>query len=251
MKNWILELVREEEKNNVSPDYEALFYSIAKKLMNNYILQVNEKKFILTEIEFYYQDAACHNDTNTHGSIHQKKFGLHFHDKGYGGMDITFGDKQSYGGILVRGIKEFDQNNKYTDGPWNTVVKLLCEMYKIQKTDQDRINEWYRKLQSKNLCLKNVNLVETDTRNNVVFIGPRYGLVKDDDKYVIKNYRFITDFTPEHKFQEKGLVYLASNANEFLKDDIGNVPNFNRDTIMKSIAKNKNRSSLLYDRYNN
>jgi hypothetical protein len=42
----------------------------------------------------------------------------------YKGMDITFGNQDIYGGILIRSIMDLN-DSKYIEGPCNSVSKLL------------------------------------------------------------------------------------------------------------------------------
>ncbi len=236
MENWILETIREEEGKNKSIDYEALFYGISQTLMSEYSLEINKKSFEFTEVEFYYHHIKLHPDCNVHQHDFQKEQSIYFHDKhGRGGVDIGFGDENCWGGILLRGIKLGDI---YIDGPIN-VADLFCEV----------LNSKYNNLTKQNLLKKQViKLIKNTKLEKTIFCAPRVGLSSNND-FLIRNYRFIIDFIVKHKFQEKGLVYLASHACEFSKNAINDIPNFKIDTILKGLEKNENRFSQLHERY--
>jgi hypothetical protein len=236
MENWILETIKEEERKNKSIDYEALFYSIAKKLMSEYNLKINEDLFGFTEVEFYYYHKNLHSDCSVHQHDFQKEQSIYFHDKhARGGVDIGFGDENCWGGILLRGIKLMD---RYINGPIN-VADEFCKVLKSE----------YNNLTEQNLLKKQViKLIKNTKIEKTIFCAPRVGLSSNND-FLIRNYRFIIDFIVEHKFQEKSLVYLASHACEFSRHAINDIPNFKIATILKGLEKNKNRLSRLHERY--
>ena len=94
---------------------EKDFKKIAKALMTEFVIKINETEFYLTEIEFYCKTIKndSHQDPYVHGDDLQKEFGKwYFHGSG---LDITFGNENFYGGILLRGIKTYSANEwKYT-----------------------------------------------------------------------------------------------------------------------------------------
>lgn len=101
------------------------FDRIAHELINYWTLQVNDVQFQFTEIKFYYFHSTNHPDTFTHP--HKLEEGMwRFHLQG---LDITF---QSYtgsdGGILIRGIKEFNVTKnsfKYINGPKKVLERIF------------------------------------------------------------------------------------------------------------------------------
>lgn len=233
MDNWILEAIKNKENNHVNIDYEQLFYEIAKRLMNKFCLRVGNKKFILTEIEFYYFQKNYHCDCNVHQHELQKEFGIYLHDKhGRGGMDITFGSKECYGGILVRGIKE-DSKQNFISGPLN-VTDVITKV----------LERKYEDIQGRNLLSKEIVLEKMNIQFEDIFYGPRIGLVNEND-FLVKNYRFITYFSPQHKFLEKGIVYLASNDEKYIEG----IKNFKTATTLNSLQNKSIRGKKLYERY--
>ncbi len=96
------------------------FNRIAIQLFNNYDLQVNEKLYQLTEIEFYY---FCEQHKDDYTYKHDDEAGkLRFH---YSGIDITLRsfDRIGYGGILIRGIKGINDKERIK-GPLLVVLEL-------------------------------------------------------------------------------------------------------------------------------
>ncbi len=231
MKNWIIDAIKTEEDSNVSPNYEKLFNQIAERLMNNYCLEVEDKKFRLSEIEFYYFHKNYHPDCNVHRHKFQREFSIYFHDKhGRGGIDIGFGDHECWGGILIRGIQDYNSKN-FISGPLN----VADEITKIKKQN-------YENLTNKNLLDAKIVVIKAqEQERKKIFIGPRVGLVNEND-FLIKNYRFVTDFIVNHKFPEKSLVYLAS-------PEVKDIKGFKINTILESLKSKANRSSKIYTQY--
>jgi hypothetical protein len=110
---------------------EESFDRIARELLNNRILLVNDSKFILTEIEFYYFFKNHHEDNYTH--IHSRNSGeWRFHNQG---LDITFqSSKESDGGILLRGL---NIDNDFINGPRKVIRKIFEYFNKV--TDENKL----------------------------------------------------------------------------------------------------------------
>lgn len=96
---------------------EESFISIAEDILQNHVLSINGNIVQLTDIEFYYFSDS-HKDGFTleepkkpSGSFRPHRFGI----------DIALGDKNSYGGILLKGC--------YTDNQYiyksNKVAKTI------------------------------------------------------------------------------------------------------------------------------
>ncbi|MEB2777628.1 hypothetical protein SYJ56_20090 [Algoriphagus sp. D3-2-R+10] len=114
---------------------EQDFERIAKELMNDWVLAVNETSYRITEIEFYCKsilDNGPIKDPYTHGHVEQKKSRTwYFHGSG---IDLTFGCEEYYGGILLRGIYNFKSEN-YINGPLNSITEILSNLETFYKTD--------------------------------------------------------------------------------------------------------------------
>ncbi|CAJ0903158.1 11034_t:CDS:2, partial [Entrophospora sp. SA101] len=124
------------------------FKKIAEYLINDVILYLpKNKKYQIIELEFYFNtlennsndNALLHCDPYSHQHEHQKTSGeWYFHRVGkFGyrggtrkGIDITFGNENAYGGILIRSIKriidnEDDDENELIEGPSLIVDEIL------------------------------------------------------------------------------------------------------------------------------
>lgn len=100
------------------------FKRIAFELMNHWILKTESKLYRISEIEFYLK-GEFHYDTYTHGHKLQKDKGRwYFHGSG---MDITCGENDFYGGILIRAIYDIE-NAKYIYGPLNCITELFSNI---------------------------------------------------------------------------------------------------------------------------
>jgi len=122
-----------EDRHELVPDYEDIFYDTAKRLLSETILTINDQPHVLAEIEFYYK-GKNHNDVFTHGDPLQATFGhWYFHKTGsgykggtYKGLDITFGGQGgAYGGILIRSIATCSEPRKVIEGPCKVVDHIL------------------------------------------------------------------------------------------------------------------------------
>lgn len=166
------------------------FNALADKLLNNTILCVKNKRFRLCEIEMYYKNDA-HPDHYVHSDPDQKTKGnFYFHKYKNGtfksgtfkGVDITFGNDNTYFGVLIRSIQNID-TNEFTEGSCNCVTKILSvfnvkdvkELFNIHYPDKNIIN-----ITDSELYLK----MDDNLDREIVYNGPRIGL---SDKFL--NYR--------------------------------------------------------------
>lgn len=107
---------------NVNPaTVDSDFPRIAKQLMNDWILECEESRYRICEVEFYY-NSEVHQDDYSHKHDIQKTSGKwYFHGSG---IDITFGDGSAHGGILLRAIYNIEKQ-EYIYGP----LRLLTELF--------------------------------------------------------------------------------------------------------------------------
>jgi len=129
--DWVLKL-QEKIKNSTHSiiEMQHIFYNTAKEIMNDCMLKIDKIEFELTEIEFYYFDCNNHCDIYVHQNELQKETSgfLYAHKSSwgnYGGLDLTFGNGEYYGGILIRGIKI---KNNFIAGPAvlrNSIVETI------------------------------------------------------------------------------------------------------------------------------
>jgi hypothetical protein len=153
------------DDNNIEQSFDV----IAKELMNEHVLLVNDREFQFSEIEFYYYKKGVHEDMYTHK--HMKKAGeWRSHNQG---LDITLeGNAEQDGGILIRGLKD---GNKYINGPRNVIGLLFESMGSITNTSS-------LVLMSKNLGDKPIIKTFRHIPNKI-----------QDKEYHFKKYRYITD----------------------------------------------------------
>jgi hypothetical protein len=173
--------------------------------MNNYVLKIDELEIELTEIEFYYFECNNHQDLYVHLDKLQRQKGklyVHKKGKGYGGIDLTFGNGSYFGGILIRGIKS---SNIFISGPAK-VREYIAEKLNIE-------NE-YLKLQELFDNIENKISLE-EKRNNKkeyeILHSTRIGLNEEvDEKFYNALYRFIREDNKEFKNSAKIISYLTN-----------------------------------------
>jgi len=180
------------------------FNELADKLLNKTVLFVNDKKYRIVEIEFYYKNNE-HNDEYTHCDPDQKTFGaFYFHKFRNGsyksgtfkGMDMTFGDSNDttnikYFGILIRSVIDLS-NNSIIEGPCNCVNAFLNNF------GFKNVNE-YMNAKIPNLKIYNkddkfyISHDQTEIKGlnkETIYKGPRVGLSDKYPDFLVKNYRY-------------------------------------------------------------
>ncbi len=209
-------------KSHKYEDYKSIFDTYAKDLMLGHSLKYGENKYGITEIEFYYFHRKHHPDPYSHMHDQQQKCGtLYFHGSGF---DITFGDDDSYGGILIRGIK--DRNNYY-DGP----ISLINTLFGMQNYKADD-------MRNMKIDLKNI-LVKQNNTDEQVYDSTRFGLQphpldyelcfvkrKTEMPYIFRLYRYVKDRNTEHQYRDKTKVDFYTH----LKESESKRPNYSQDT---------------------
>lgn len=185
------------------------FLTISDILMNKSVLVVKNKMFRLCEIEFYYRNNE-HNDEYVHGMPEQKKFeGFYFHKKGqsyksgtFKGLDITFGNDDTYFGVLIRSMLEIDTDN-FIEGPCKCVNRIL-ELYGVDNVKNFMINNNFTEQLGIYDVDNGIYLKEEDTLvPESVYGGMRVGLSNKYPDYLMRNYRhaiFIKRIRKQKKF---------------------------------------------------
>lgn len=239
------------------------FDKLANYLMNECYLEItkdNKKyKYELMEIEFYFYNEEIHRDTNTHCSESQKKtdmWYLHkskndktFKSGNYKGLDITFGDtdSNSYGGILLRGIKA---ENEIVAGPSNTVSKIM-ENLNLKINDMKSLSGLLSTDIYNNLSLK-ITKKENNNDSSILLRSPRIGLVKIDD-YSSYPYRYIknnSEYREQSNFKDKTLVNYYSLALGINIDEIkkfANLKNLDLDKFLNNLQINKECNLKIFN----
>lgn len=185
---------------NLQIDDQALdlsFDRIALDLFQNYDLRVANTYYLLTEIEFYYNKfppkEAVDNFAHQHGEKHPNgTWRLHG-----AGLDIALKKTDDYyGGILIRGLQQLDNNRSgfadlYIDGPWNVATTCLATMGMADNNSGFELD--------KRDCPRQIKFKKS----------PRVGLRlrnSTDLKYICKPWRYLVEPIKTKKYRH--LVYL-------------------------------------------
>lgn len=201
---------------------------LGKYLLRNIKLVIDNDEYSLEEIEFYYfskdhPDKYTHKDndqlTNKMWYFHKYKNGT-YKSGTYKGLDMTFGNGVDHGGILIRTIKNFDDENMVI-GPCN-VVNYIIEKTE-NNTTEDLVSgmknlEIFNKKNS--FYLKEDNNYDEDLE---VFCGPRVGLSLKYPEYLVKDYRFLKnpDKIPKYKNTVVSALYKKGITVKTICDSTG------------------------------
>lgn len=225
------------EKNKIN-GIEIGFDELANYLINECILAVNENEYRIAEIEFYYFDKDNHPDVFTHRNECQKKSNLfYFHTAG---VDITFGNVNYYGGILIRSIINL-QTKEYIIGPNKVAYKefLKCDtenqlIIKLKEKKQ-KINDIYFK--SCRIFSKKYQ-INDELEKEYIFKPYRY--ILNDEKLILN----LLNFSESHFLA----VFLKNqNFSEKISNTIKNKINYiNSDSFLKSQTEKRNLFKTMF-----
>jgi hypothetical protein len=189
------------------------FRRIADELLTHFALVVGGQFHRFAEIEFYYFSKDHHPDPFTHRDPVQLESGRWYFHRTHGtyrsgsfkGLDLTFGDGQAHGGILIRGI---EGPAKLIDGPSLCVDHLLgtTGARDVASLDQEIAGRPAWDMDSP------LHLVFASRRKDFYRSG-RVGLTlkyaktssKDRTSYILRPYRYLT----EPRGTAKGKTYLV------------------------------------------
>ena len=165
-----------------SDDWMKEFKRIAESLCFEHNLCANEHKFAIVDIEFYYYSKGDHPDPfvySTPSKRNQKKGEWFFH---YSGIDITIGEGETRGGILIRAIQDLN-TSEY-------IIGTLKSMYAILNC--------FPSIESGNGLILRLERI-TGPKIRELTKGVRIGLEKDKkgidaEKYRNEKYRFTADY---------------------------------------------------------
>lgn len=188
-------------ENRIDDDFQR----IAHDLLNEWVLQVRNSIYRITEIEFYYK-GETHDDSYIHShKLQQQKGKWYFHGSG---IDVTFGDGNTYGGILIRAIYKINKGEEmYCYGPLNCVQELFGNFSTIFNTEI-------------NFGLIPVN--EDQIVKEKVIRAPRVGLnsTKNPEMWN-KYYRFLV--MPKQKHADKAGIIEAMKSQDFTEAERNNI----------------------------
>lgn len=189
------------------------FASLAAALLNRGRLIVCGQPHRLTEIEFYYH-TADHPDPYSHRHPQQLSWGQwYFHRTGnsfrggsFKGLDLTFGGKKAYGGILLRTLETPD--GKSIHGPSLVVDYLLarCEAANVADLAQALENRPATDTKSVlrlQFAATGDTPLETAARVGLSF--KRVPAIAENLRFLLAPYRFLSD----PKRIAKGKVHLV------------------------------------------
>jgi len=193
--------IKIKDSNGNIEDMQFIFYETANKLINNSVLQIGDIEIELKELEFYFYDKDKHPDEYTHRDERQTRMGeLYVHkinnkystNRKRGGIDITFGNKKYYGGILIRGIKI---DGKFVAGPANVRQAIAKKLNLIEDIEsnfnheklQELLDEFY---QNQKIKIESVQEIVKE-KQNCLYIYSREGLNNEFSKFTYALYRFI------------------------------------------------------------
>jgi hypothetical protein len=194
-------------------DIEPWFTDIAQYLLNNFHLSINNEPHRIIEIECYYY-SPTHQDVFAHRDAIQLNCARwYFHKIGgtykggtFKGLDLTFGDSNSYGGILIRTVE--------TPGGSIICGPSLCVDYLLSKCDSKNITMLDDKI-AQRTAFDNSNILRLSTSpicgQNKIFTTARVGLslkkatsTNNMQSFLLRPYRYLT----EPRKITKGKVHL-------------------------------------------
>lgn len=205
------------------------FIQEAQDFLFTHLLQIGNKYYLLTEIEFYIKpklqnEDAVHNDKYTHGHDLQLTSGrLYMHGSG---VDITCGNEHYYGGILLRGITQVNVNSTSiatleTINEHN-IVTIIHGPHKVATA-------LFSNIELGNSY--NIGFVPTHIAVNKPYAflhvseSQRIGLNEQfntEDNFFEKSYRFVGHFPNEIFKEKKGANVTLQGKESILKNDFAN-----------------------------
>lgn len=184
---------------------EKGFNEVAKLLLLQSNLMVANKAYELLDIEFYFYNEEIHPDPYSHafqysssvrekesvtGSWYFHRFtGMAKYTHTRRGLDITYGDgeKQRYGGILIRAIKNL-RENRIISGPSRVVGEIISAANDPHNLERIAF-DMSAGVAFDPKQLLHISPIESP-RTIPVFSSERFGLSDKDPEYRKKKYRF-------------------------------------------------------------
>ncbi len=230
-------LFQKPAENPTPEQLDVWFERIAQRLLCESRVMIAEKPHRYVEVEIYYYQKEHHPDIFAHKDPVQLEMGRWYFHRTRGeyragsfkGLDLSFGDGDAYGGVLLRGIEKPD--GTLIDGP-SLHVDYLLEMTghsKVPNLDE-AINE--RVAWEEGNPIELVPIEEVEDRE--IIRTARVGLTLKRSRksplppqYVLKPYRFLT----EPRRTKKGKLHMilglhaAGKSLEEIKEITGSTKN--------------------------
>jgi 3-methyladenine DNA glycosylase Mpg len=222
---------------------DAWFTRMAQWLLNGSQLAVGRQSYRLVEIEFYYW-SKTHPDPFTHRDPIQFHLGHWYFHRSHGvyrsgsfkGLDLTFGQGDTSGGILIRGLET--PSGMRIDGPSLCVDQLLKATGKATVAELDRaINKRLVWESGNPLMLKRTDTLE----KRPLFRSPRVGLLlkqavarRKATRFIMRPYRYLTE--PQRLKKGKLLLVLSLHVQGVSIQEIQRLTNCSRRAVERYIA---------------
>ena len=170
---------------------QTSFSQIANQLINKHVISANGTEYRPVNLEFYYYNEECHQDKNSHArkpksrsrerQILSGQWYLHHRvnrptDRRKG-IDFTFGDGKSYGGILIKKALRTSDNVIFSQSKF--IDELSSALKPTDEFELLSMIEEHGKLGMKH---------DSSLSEYKVSCAPRIGLPKDTFKN--SNYAF-------------------------------------------------------------
>ena len=179
---------------------QNLLDKMAESILNKHQLLIPDTdgelhEYRICEIEFYVKNEN-HKDEYTHQDELQKTYGKwYFHRtksgnyKGgtYKGVDLTFGNEDTYFGVLIRSICSTD-GGEFIEGPCrcvNTILELN-DCKNVGDYMEDRVNPPSARSTSNFHIKRCTGLEKYD-----IYSGPRIGLSNKYPEFKDRSYRYV------------------------------------------------------------
>jgi|JI6StandDraft_1071083.scaffolds.fasta_scaffold29885_2 hypothetical protein len=204
--NRLINDLQYANEESIIKTYDA----IAELILHRGHIKVNQKQFLIREVEFYYFSKNKHEDIFTHGfhnidaKERQLTFAQWYFHPNLSGVDLTIGNNENFGGILIRGINHDD---KLIDGPFN-ILKTILESFSNNIFSDNSISIFFddEHIQRKKIIVstKRIGLSnKIETERNAEFINKpyRYLSLEPNLKNNTKNnkYEVVLDFKEQYK----------------------------------------------------
>jgi hypothetical protein len=148
------------------------FAAIANKLINEYVLVINNNEYQFIDIEFYY---FCYTHIDGFTMIHEKPIGqIEAHKYG---VDISLGNKPDcYGGILIKSLLH---NNKVISKSKikNEIINGLQMNENIIKIKEKQKHSGYQLIET---TRDNLGVIDSTNNRTFEFKNAKYRFIVSD-----------------------------------------------------------------------